>query len=149
MSGFASFLIASHRHKSACPATLNQFACLFWFHYTNIQPKAQKQKSKYQVCFISHMIVRMIVENNFDLDQPQRGLGGACRRLPRLDNRPRHLHPHRPLLPAQVFILSSDAILLIVLPLSFLHIVTMRLNCRCVISLVVTYNLQLSTCKHQ
>ena len=41
------------------------------------------------------------------------------------------------------FILSSDAILLIVLPLSFLHIVTMRLNCRCVISLVVTYNLQL------
>ena len=48
------------------------------------------------------MIVRMIVENNFDLDQPQRGLGGACRRLPRLDNRPRHLHPHRPLLPAQV-----------------------------------------------
>ena len=39
------FLIASHRHKSACPATLNQFACLFWFHYTNILPKAQKQKS--------------------------------------------------------------------------------------------------------
>ena len=81
--------------------------CLFvlvpLYEYTTEGTKTEvNQKSKYQVCFILHMIVRMIVENNFDLDQPQRGLGGACRRLPRLDNRPRHLHPHRPLLPAQV-----------------------------------------------
>ena len=81
--------------------------CLFvlvpLYEYTTEGTKTEvNQKSKYQVCFILHMIVRMIVENNFDLDQPQRGLGGACRRLPRLDNRPRHLHPHCPLLPAQV-----------------------------------------------
>ena len=72
----------------------------------------------------------MIVEKHFDLDQPQRGLGGACRRFPRLDNRPRHLHPHRPLLLAQVLFYHL---------MHLSHIETMILNCCCmlIISLVV------------
>ena len=36
---------------------------------------------------------------------PQRCLGGACGRLSGLDDRPRHLHTHRPLMPPQVHLM--------------------------------------------